>query len=44
MSADTADALLTHARRMEEEDTATKRVHDLLLEGRLEEEHEDLVK
>ena len=40
MSADTADALLTHARRTEEEDTATERVHDLLLEGRLEEEHE----
>ncbi|CAM9105282.1 unnamed protein product, partial [Ascophyllum nodosum] len=33
MSADTADALLTHARRTEEEDTATERVHDLLLEG-----------
>ena len=42
MSADTADALLTHARRTEEEDTATDRVHDLLLEGRLEEEHEGL--
>ena len=42
MSADTADALLTHARRTEEEDTATERVHDLLLEGRLEEEHEGL--
>ena len=40
MSADTADALLTHARRTEEEDTATERVHHLLLEGRLEEEHE----
>ena len=40
MSADTADALLTHAWRAEEEDTATERVHDLLLEGRLEEEHE----
>ena len=39
MSADTADALLTHARRTEEEDTATERVHDLLLEGRLEEEY-----
>ena len=39
MSADIADALLTHARRTEEEDTATERVHDLLLEGRLEEEH-----
>ena len=38
MSADTADALLTHARRTEEEDTATERVHDLLLEGRLEED------
>ena len=42
MSADTADALLTHARRTEEEDTATERVHDLLLEGCLEEEHEGL--
>ena len=40
MSADTADALLTHTRRTEEEDTTTERVHDLLLEGRLEEEHE----
>ena len=40
MSADTADARLTHARRTEEEDTATERVHDLLLEGCLEEEHE----
>ena len=40
MSADTADALLTHARRTEEEDTATERVHDLLLEGHLKEEHE----
>ena len=40
MSAGIADALLTHARRTEEEDTATERVHDLLLEGRLEEEHE----
>ena len=34
MSADTADALLTHGRRTEEEDTTTERVHDLLLEGR----------
>ena len=42
MSADTADALLTHSRRTEEEDTATERVHNLLLEGRLEEEHEGL--
>ena len=40
MSTDIADALLTHARRTEEEDTATERVHDLLLEGCLEEEHE----
>ena len=40
MSADIADALPTHARRTEEEDTATKRVHDLLQEGRLGEEHE----
>ena len=40
MSADTADVLLTHDRRTEEENTATERVHDLLLEGRLEEEHE----
>ena len=42
MSTDTADALLTHARRTGEEDTDTERVHDLLLEGRLEEEHEGL--
>ena len=40
MSTDTADALLTNARRTEEDDTDTERVHDLLLEGRLEEEHE----
>ena len=40
MNVDTADALLTHDRRTEEEDTATERVHDLLLEGRLQEEHE----
>ena len=40
MSADTADALLAHAQRTVEEDTAIERVHDLLLEGRLEEEHE----
>ena len=32
MDADTADALLTHAWRTEEEETATERVHDLLLE------------
>ena len=32
--------MLTHARRTEEEDTATEGVHDLLLEGRLEEERE----
>ena len=31
---------MTHARRTEEEDTATERVLDLLLEGRLEEEYE----
>ena len=42
MSTDTADALLTHARRTEEEDADTEQVHDLLLEGRLEEEHEGL--
>ena len=40
MSVDTADALLVHAQRTVEEDTAIERVHDLLLEGRLEEEHE----
>ena len=40
MNVDTADALLTHDRRTEEEDTATERVHDLLLEERLQEEHE----
>ena len=40
MSADTADALLTHDRRTEEEHTDTERVHDLLLEGGLQEEHE----
>ena len=42
MSAGTADALLMHARRTEEEDTATERVHDLLPEGPLKEEHEGL--
>ena len=36
MDADTADALLTHAWRTEEEETATERVHDLLLEEWLE--------
>ena len=41
MTVDTADALLTHDRRTEEEDTATERVHDLLLEGRLQEEHSE---
>ena len=40
MSADTADALLAHAQRVVKEDTAIERVHDLLLEGRLKEEHE----
>ena len=40
MSADTTDALLAHAQRTVEEDTAIERVHDLLLEGRLEEDHE----
>ena len=33
------DALLAHAQRTVEEDTATERVHDLLLEGLLEKEH-----
>ena len=42
MSTDTADAPLTHARRTEEEDTDTERVHDLLLKGCLEEKHEGL--
>ena len=36
MDADTADALLTHAWRTEEDETATERVHDLLLEEWLE--------
>ena len=40
MSADTADALPAHAQRTVKEDAAIERVHDLLLEGRLEEEHE----
>ena len=40
MSAGTADALLAHAQRTVEKDTTTERVYDLLLEGRLEEEHE----
>ena len=40
MSTDTADALLTNARRTEVDDTDTERVHDVLLEGRLEEEYE----
>ena len=40
MSADITDALLAHAQRTVEEDTAIKRVQDLLLEDRLEEEHE----
>ena len=35
----TADALLAHAERTVEEDTAIERVHGLLLEERLEEEH-----
>ena len=39
MSLDTADALLAHAERIVEEDTAIERVHGLLLKGRLEEEH-----
>ena len=40
MSADTADAMLAHAQTTVEEDTAIERVHDFLLEGRLEEELE----
>ena len=40
ISADTADALLAYAQRTVKEDTAIKRVHDSLLEARLEEEHE----
>ena len=39
MSMDTADALLAHAERTVEEDTAIERVYGLLLEERLEEEH-----
>ena len=39
MNVDTADALLAHVERTLEEDTAIKRVHGLLLEERLEEEH-----
>ena len=39
MSIDTADALLAHAERTVEEDTVIERVHGLLLEERLEEEH-----
>ena len=39
MSKDTADALVAHARWTVEEDTAIERVHSLLLEQRLEEEH-----
>ena len=39
MSAGTADVLLAHAQRIVEEGTAIERVHDLLLEGHLEEEH-----
>ena len=40
MSMDTADALVAHAQRTVKEDTAIERVHSLLLEKRLEEEHE----
>ena len=39
MSTNTADVLLAHAQRTVDEDTAIERVHDLLLEERLEEEH-----
>ena len=39
MSKDTADALVAHAERTVEEDTAIERVHSLLLEEHLEEEH-----
>ena len=39
MSMDTADALLAQAQRTVEEDTAIERVHGLVLEERLEEEH-----
>ena len=44
MSMDTADALVAHARRTVEEDTAFERVNSLLLEERLEEEHKGLDK
>ena len=39
MNTDTAYALLAHSQRTVEEDTAIERVHSLLLEERLEEEH-----
>ena len=39
MRMDTADALVAHAQRTVEEDTAIERVHSLLLEERLEEKH-----
>ena len=39
MSLDTADALLAHAERILEENTAIERVHGLPLEERLEEKH-----
>ena len=39
ISTDTADALLVHAQRTVQDDTAIERVHGLLLEERLEEEH-----
>ena len=39
MIMDTADTLVAHAQRAVEEDTAIERVHSLLLEERLEEEH-----
>ena len=39
MSMDTADALVAYAQRTVEEDTAIERVHSLLLEEHLEEEH-----
>jgi hypothetical protein len=40
MSVDTTDGLLVHAQRTVDGNTAIERVHDLLLEERLEEEHE----
>ena len=40
ISKDTAYALVAHAQSTVEEDTAIERVHSLLLEERLEEEHE----